>query len=83
MSACCASHHYEGCTDGYPGCCGACPVNPRPDRTCEFMAAEWHRGCAKTARGRALTPSALVGRWLWCCGTHLNVAARRGWEVER
>lgn len=28
---CCASHHYEGCCDGTPGCCPDCPINPWRD----------------------------------------------------
>lgn len=27
---CCDRHHFEGCTDGVPGCCPNCPINPAP-----------------------------------------------------
>lgn len=28
---CCKAHHFEGCTDGGPGCCPGCPINPSDD----------------------------------------------------
>lgn len=30
MTTCCNGHHFEGCTDGAPGCCPDCPINPSP-----------------------------------------------------
>lgn len=29
-TTCCDRHHFEGCTDGAPGCCPSCPINPAP-----------------------------------------------------
>lgn len=47
MTRCCDRHHAEGCTDGHPGCCPSCPINPR--RTADAVPARRESGSPSTA----------------------------------